>query len=219
MTEQIVVIGAGGFGRETLDVIEASRAAGADIALSGVVDAGPRAIDLQRLADRNVRFIGDEEALLAEASNDTRFIVAIGQPSLRRIVTARLTDAGLRTATVIHPKAVVGWGGSIGVGVVIASGVQVSTNVTIGDHVHLNPGSIIGHDVDLREYVSVNPGAVVSGNVVVRRETLLGAASVVLQGLVVGAEATVGAGACVTKDVPAGATVVGIPARRMGGSA
>ncbi|MFS2242860.1 acetyltransferase [Microbacterium sp. OR16] len=218
MTEQIVVIGAGGFGRETLDVIEASRAAGANIVLSGVVDASPRAVDLQRLADRNVRFIGDEEALLNEASNETRFVVAIGRPALRRAVTARLLAAGLQTATVIHPKAVVGWGGSIGLGVVVASGVQISTNVTIGDHVHLNPGSIIGHDAELRDYVSVNPGAVVSGNVVVRRETMLGAASVVLQGIVVGAEATVGAGACVTKDVPAGATVVGIPARPMGAS-
>ncbi|MCU1546596.1 MAG: putative acetyltransferase EpsM, partial [Homoserinimonas sp.] len=52
MTDEVVVVGAGGFGRETLDVIEAAISAGQPIVLRGVVDSGPRVIDLQRLADR-----------------------------------------------------------------------------------------------------------------------------------------------------------------------
>jgi len=44
-------------------------------------------------------------------------------------------------------------------------------------------------------------------------EVLVGANAVILEGITIGDRAVVGAGAVVTKDVPAGATVVGVPAR------
>ncbi|MHC9045958.1 NeuD/PglB/VioB family sugar acetyltransferase [Microbacterium saperdae] len=213
MTERVVVVGAGGFGRETLDVIEALIAAGASIQVLGVLDAAPRDADLDQLTKRGIPYLGTEAEWLSGATGDERYIVAVGAPAVRRRVAARFSDAGLRAATVIHPSAVIGSQSRIGDGVVITSGVQVSTNVTLGDHVHLNPASVIGHDAVLSDFVSVNPGAIVSGNVDVRSGALLGAGSVVLQGLAVGAGATVGASACVTKDVEAGTTVVGVPAR------
>ena len=213
MAERIVVAGAGGFGRETLDVVEALIAAGEPLQLLGVIDSGPRQIDLGRLAERGIAYLGSEEEWLPTAAGDERFVVAIGSPSVRAVVAQRLSNAGLQATTLIHPRAVVGSQARIGTGVVITSGVQVSTNVTIGDHVHLNPGSILGHDATLADFVSVNPGAIVSGNVVVEKGVLLGAGSVVLQGLTVGAGATVGAAACVTRDVVAGAVVKGVPAR------
>lgn len=216
MAEQIVVIGAGGFGRETLDVIEALIAAGEPLQILGVIDAAPRDADLDQLAKRRVAYLGTEEEWLSDAAGDELYVVAVGNPFVRRRVADRFTDVGFRPATLIHPNAVIGSQARIGQGVVITAGVQVSTNVRIGDHVHLNPASIIGHDATLSDFVSVNPGAIVSGNVTVETGVLLGAGSVVLQGLAVGAGATVGAAACVTKDVEMGATVVGVPARDLG---
>lgn len=219
MPERIVVIGAGGFGRETLDVLEACIADGAPLELVGVVDDGAREVDLDRLAARGIPFLGTEAAWLPVAAGDERFVIAIGSPAIREKVAVRLTDAGLRATTLIHPRAVIGSQARIGTGVVVTSGVQISTNVGLGDHVHLNPASIVGHDAELMDFVSVNPGAIVSGNVVVESGVLLGAGSVVLQGLTVGAGATVGAAACVTKQVAAGTTVVGVPARELGSGA
>ena len=62
-------------------------------------------------------------------------------------------------------------------------------------------------------FVSFGAAVVLSGNVTIEAAAFLGAGSVVLPGLKVGKGAMVGAGAVVTRDVPAGRTVVGVPAR------
>lgn len=213
MTDRIVVVGAGGFGREVLDVIEARVESGDSLELLGVIDSGPREADLERLADRRIAYLGTEREWIRSMRGDERFVVAIGSPTIRRTVAERLSGFGLSALTVVHPRAVIGSRSKLGAGVVVTSGVQISTNVSLGDHVHLNPGCIIGHDAILRDYVSVNPGAIVSGNVEVEQGSLLGAGSTILQGLIIGERSVVGAAACVTKNVDPGTTVVGIPAR------
>ncbi|WP_309064553.1 NeuD/PglB/VioB family sugar acetyltransferase [Microbacterium sp.] len=217
MPEDVVVVGAGGFGRETLDVIEAINDAGPEPVwnIVGVVDDGPAEIQLERLRDRGVAMLGGLDAYRSMALT-TRFVVGIGSPRARARIAASLEEWGGRAATLVHPAAVVGARAVVGAGVVICGGVQVSTNVVLGEHVHLNPGAIIGHDAVLESCVSVNPGAIVSGEVRVGRESLIGAGAVVLQNLAVGEEAIVGASACVTKNVASRGTVAGVPARLLG---
>ncbi|MFD5213432.1 acetyltransferase [Microbacterium sp. NPDC058345] len=215
MTDEIVVVGAGGFGRETLDVLQAVISAGATHRLLGVIDNGPRDVDRQLLAQRGITYLGSEEQWIRQATGTERFIVAIGDPCVRETVAGRFITAGLRPISVVHPRASVGSQGTHGAGLVVAAGAVISTNVTLGDHVHLNPGCIIGHDAALEDFVSVNPGAIVSGNVTIEKGALVGAGSVVLQGLRIASRSTIGASACVTKHVvEVGSTVVGIPARR-----
>ena len=213
MIQDITVIGAGGFGRETLDVLVAVEdATPGSLRILGVVDSSPSREARETLRERGVEFLGSIDEWLA-TSPTSRFIVAIGSPSARARVAAQIEARNLSPITVVHPAATIGTQSIIGEGSVVCAGAQVSTRVLMGRHVHVNPNATVGHDAHLGDYVSVNPAAVISGAVDVGPRTLLGAGSVVLAGLRVGPDSVVGAAACVTRDVMDGTTVVGVPAR------
>ena len=213
MTRDVVVVGAGGFGRETLDVIDACARAGADIRVAGVVDSQPSAANLGLLRDRGIAYLGTEDEWLSDRPLGAAYLVGVGSPSAREQISARFDAAGATATVVIHPAAVIGTQARFGPGTIICGGVQISTNVSVGHHVHCNPGAIIGHDAVVEDFVSLNPGSIISGDVTVSRGALVGAGAVVLQGHRVGAGATVGAGACVVRDVLPASVVKGVPAR------
>jgi sugar O-acyltransferase (sialic acid O-acetyltransferase NeuD family) len=180
--------------------------------LLGVLDDSPTAMNLERLHDRNVDYLGSMPEWLA-LGQQAEYVVAIGSPSIRRRISEQLELAGLHAATLIHPRAVIGSRVTFARGSIVCGGVHISTNCSIGAHVHLNPNCTIGHDTVIDDYVSINPGAIISGEVTVLPGALVGAGAVVLQGLEVGKGAVIGASACVVQNVAAAAIVKGVPAR------
>lgn len=215
MTTPVVVIGASGFGRECLDVLEAMIAAGSDIQVLGVVDDSISTENRERLAARGVPFLGTRAEWLESEAADAEYVVGIGNPIVRSGIVAELNAIGKRAFTAVHPSVTQGSVTVIGEGSVVCAGVTLSTNVQIGRHVHVNPHATIGHDAILEDFVSVNPAAVISGVVTVREKSLVGAGAIVLQNLQVGRSSIVGAGAVVTRTIPEDVVAVGVPARWM----
>ncbi|MBB6645601.1 acyltransferase [Halobellus sp. MBLA0160] len=82
--------------------------------------------------------------------------------------------------------------------------------ITLGDDVIVGYDSVIlCHEFLQDEYRT--------GEVVVGDRAMIGAKAVILPGVRIGADAQVAADSLVTRDVPAGATVAGVPAKEMGG--
>lgn len=215
----LVIVGCGGHGREVYGIVQAiNRVAGQPRwRVLGFVDDDPSPADKECLHRLGLPLLG-AVTWLTNLADPPAHVIGIGSPSVRRAVGRRIDTAGAgrarpAAATLLHPDATVGEDNSFGAGTVLFAGARVTTNVTLGRHVHLNQNSVVGHDTTIDDYSSVNPLAAVSGHCRLGPAVLVGTTAAILQGLQVGAGATVGAGACVVRPVPPGLVVKGVPAR------
>jgi sugar O-acyltransferase (sialic acid O-acetyltransferase NeuD family) len=211
---RLVIVGAGGFGREVHGVVEAANAVAEALELVGYVDDADTSDEL--LARLGTSRLGGIDVLCdgeRAVSDDVGYVIAIGAGEVRRRIDEQLTAAGRRPVVLVHPMATVGGDNRIAAGCILAAGARVTTNITLGRHTQLHVNSTIGHDSVLDDFVSVYPGATVSGNVHLGEGVTIGTGANVLPGITVGAGAFVGAGAVVTADVEPGVTVAGVPAR------
>jgi sugar O-acyltransferase (sialic acid O-acetyltransferase NeuD family) len=191
-----------------------------------VVGAGGHAGDVAELAHRAGwyvdHFTADQpahldlgrEVLTPIAIDEERpCLLGIGYPQPRAEVAARYR--GWHVAPpVVDPTAVVASSATIAEGSTIFWQASVAPRCVLAAHVLVSYGATVGHDCEVGYCSSVMPGANISGDVLVGDRVLIGAGAVIREGVVVGDDAVVGAGAVVLEDVPAGAMVLGVPARK-----
>ena len=212
-----MLVGPGGFGRETAEAVRAinadheARTGSPRWQLLGFLDDDP-----QRWGEpvAGVSVLGGLDRL--GELDDARVVVCTGHPgnytSKRRIVE-RLGLPPQRYATLVHPAAVLAPSCSVGEGTVVLAGVVATTDVAIGAHVGLMPQVVLTHDDRLDDFVTVGAGARIAGTVHVREGAYLGSGCLIRENRTIGPWALVGMGAVVTRDVPAGEVWAGVPAR------
>ena len=208
--ERLYVFGTGGFGREVAWLAE--QAWGDEIEIRFAVDAAH-----YTTPSVNGFVVVSFDDL--EPDSQSRLVIAVGDPGARRRIAQKCAELGMEAVAIVHPRAEVSRWVKIGRGTIVCAGVIATTNIEIGEHVHVNLDCTIGHDVRIGEYSVLSPGVHVSGNVVLGRGTFIGTGATIVNGspdqpLIVADGAVVGAGACVTRPVEPGALVVGVPAQR-----
>ena len=142
---RLVILGAGGYGRNIADLAEQSGRYDEICFLDDAsADAVGKCVEFQRFADEN-----------------TEFYAAFGNNALRMDWLKKFDDCGCAIATIVHPTAYVSPKVKVGRGVAILPRAIVNTGTVVGDGCIVNCGCIVDHDCVLSEGVHVCLGAIV----------------------------------------------------------
>ena len=204
--KNIVIIGAGGFGREVAWLIEDINKVKYEWNIMGFVDENK---DLKGKLINGYVVLGDLEWLKEQ---DIYAVCAIGDPKTKKNIIGRLSGSKVKYPILIHPSVIKSDTNEIEEGSIICAGNILTVNIKIGKHVIVNLDCTIGHDVEIKDYSTVLPSVNISGCVITGECVNIGTNSAIIQGVKIGKNTIIGAGSVAIKDLPANCTAVGVPA-------
>ena len=206
--KNIVIIGAGGVGRETSLIIQKINELEPTWNLIGFIDDN---VNNWGRVVNGYSVIGGIDSLEVLPS-DTYIIIAIANYEIKREMVNRINNK-FKFATIIHPRVWIHDYINVGEGTIIYEGAILTTNIEVGNHVIISPKCGVGHDSIIKDYVSLLWNVNVSGNDIIEEGVMMGSGSTVIQGKRIGKGSTVGAGAVVIDDIDSYSTVVGVPGK------
>jgi sugar O-acyltransferase (sialic acid O-acetyltransferase NeuD family) len=209
---KLVIIGAGGHGREVLDIVDALNARGTTPPIDLLGFLVDTAFGTAGTTVRGHQILGNLEWLRG-CVHDVEVVCAVGAPALRLRLAQRAAALGARFGRLVHPSAVCSSRVLLAPGVVIAAGCVLTSDIELHDHAHLNVGCTLAHDTICEPFVTLAPGVHAAGAVRFDEGCDVGVGACVLPRTRVGRWSIVGGGAAVVSDVPPNSTVVGVPAR------
>lgn len=204
---RILVVGAGGFGRE---VLQWARDAWPDetARISGFLSADAH-IFASHADDPAV--LGDPATFSPRAGDG--LLLAIGIPGVRRKVAESLLARGASFLTLVHPTAVIAATAEIGTGSIICPHAVVSDTARLGRFTLVNYHASTAHDAATGDFAVLSPYSTLGGGAAVAEDVFLGLHASVGPGISVGQRSKVAANSCALADVPPDSLVHGVPGR------
>ncbi|MBQ3014425.1 MAG: acetyltransferase [Clostridia bacterium] len=205
--KKIIIVGAGGFGRELLWWIKDINKVTPTWEIAGFLDDDLHALDGYACDYSVIGTIKDWQP-----KEDEEFALALGSPSLKRKIVAQMKEKGAKFATVVHPTAMLSEFATVGEGLIMFPNSKISCDSRVGDFVTLL-STLIGHDTVIGDYTVISGGCNVVRNVTIGNDVFLAAGVCIAQDVTVGDGAYLGLGSVILKDVKPGAKMFGNPAR------
>jgi sugar O-acyltransferase (sialic acid O-acetyltransferase NeuD family) len=185
---RVAIVGAGGYGRVTLDVLLAS---GFGDRILGFYDDAHAALSGEV---RGVPILGDVGMLKSMLSVEpVHVVVAITDNTARLQVANSLRALGARFLTTVHPEAYVSDAAVVGDGSVVTAGAIVHPDAAVGSHCFLGPRSVVDRDAEVGAGTWISAGAIVGPGAQVGARVVLGQNSSVDRKAVVGGDLEIGA--------------------------
>lgn len=205
--KNLIIIGAGGFGRELFSAAREAVGFGEQFRVKGFLDANPAALD--RFSGYP-SIIGSPEDYSPQP--DDAFITALGNIASRRHCAELLESRGGEFISVIHRSASLGQNVTVGAGSFIAHNVVLTVDIAVGRHADIFHGTEIGHDSTVGDFAHVYSLCSIGGNVKIGNGAAVYPGARIVPNRKIGDNAVVGIGSVVLLNVPAGTTVFGNPA-------
>lgn len=213
MDKPILIIGAGGFGREVYWLIQEINECRPEWNVLGFLDDNQAALDGFENYPKIIGSLNRFPEISKSHDHSLWLINAIGDPEIRKKTVSALNTEKARWATLIHPTAATGTNSTLGEGCILARNSMVTCDAEIGCHVHINIYASCDHDTVLGDYCTLSPHTDIQGNARIGEGVFFGGHAVVLPSARVGNWARVGASSLVLRNVKPGLTVFGVPAK------
>ncbi len=206
--KNLIIIGAGGVGREVSLMIQQINELEPTWNMIGFIDDN---VDNWGKVINGYSVIGGLDSL-GFFSADTYVVIAIANYKVKKRIVSKL-NGKYKFATIVHPRVWIHDFMTLGEGSIVYEGVILTSNIEIGKHVIVSPKCGIGHDSVVKDYASLLWNVNVSGNDLIEEGVTMGSGSTVIQGKIIGQGAIIGAGAVVINDIEPYCTAVGVPAK------
>lgn len=207
--KDIIIIGAGGVGQETIQLIKDVNKAKSLWNIIGIVDDNKA---LFGNLVNGVKVLGDIN-ILNQIDREIYVICTISNSVIKKRIIEKIMNPYIRYANLVHPSVIIDENVVLGYGIIIQAYCVITTNVVIGNHVQINPQCGVGHDSIINDFTSLYWNVNISGNVTIGKGCVLGTKTTIIQGKSVGNWTITGANSTIIENVPAYCTVVGTPAR------
>jgi sugar O-acyltransferase (sialic acid O-acetyltransferase NeuD family) len=206
--DNLIIVGAGGFGRELLQWIKDINKVHDTWRILGFIDDNLNALDNYKCDYKVIGSIKDWKP------NNEYYACAIANPDVKMKVVTMLKAKGAKFASIIHPMAYIGDFNKIGEGFIAYPNAGVNVNVKIGDFVTLL-GSGVGHDAVIGDYTTISSYCDITGGVKIGKKVFIGSHVTIVPNRIIGDEAYIGAGSVVIGNVKEKTKVFGNPARKI----
>lgn len=201
MIREVMIVGAGGFGREAVWTLERINTSAPTWRVIGFADDDPKKA---KGSLEGYPMLGS----VKKASKDypgAAVFVAIGDNAIRERIFKELH--GHEFPAFIDPSAEVAPTADLGDGTFIGPLAVVSVGAQLGKGVIVNARAGVGHDSVIGDFAQVCPGATLSGHTTLGARAFVGSNACTVPGRTIGAQATIAAGTPVYADVAPGATL------------
>lgn len=207
----IVIVGAGGFGREVYHWAHALLGS-PNYRFKGFIDDHP---DSEKISGNQLKILGaiHPGKNQYDIQSTDRFIYAIGNIDNKRVIIDGLQRRGAKFITLVHPTAIVADTAMIGEGVVVCPFAMVSDHATISDFAMINCYASCAHDTRVGRYSILSPYATLNGYVELEEEVFLGTHASVVASRKIGHRTKISANSVAMTDVPPRSIVVGVPGK------
>lgn len=205
--KDLIIVGAGGFGREVEQWIGDINRANPTWNVLGYINDDPHALDGVPSDYRIIGTIKDWQP-----KDNEYFALALAFPKAKVKVATMLKERGAKFATLIHPLSYVSKFAEIGEGTIITQRSGLNANAKIGAFVSIIDSGC-AHDSVIGDFSTLSGKVNVNGHVTIGNRVYVGCAASIAPGKKIGDDAQVGIGSVVISNVKAGTTVFGNPAK------
>lgn len=211
--KDIVIYGAGGFGREIACLIRLINEKSPQWNVIGFLDDNPV---LLGTANEYGTVLGGVD-WLNSYQKPIAVAIAVGSPTAVESIANKITNPLVEYPNLYAPSVTFLDKDSmiIGKGNIFCTNCFVSCNVTVGDFNLFNGFIPIGHDTEIGNYNVVMPSCNISGGVKIGNTNFLGVQSVVLQYIRIGNNTRIGANSVIMRKTKDGYLYIGNPAKRV----